>query len=221
MHALFKWDERISWWQGLFSTAVNYDTSVTGDLEESSFSLDEFCPKAQEDRIPCDLDDSCGSQTIWVGAFIPAGSVSVPFLGVGSPACGGDEVWAGSLRAHLERRHLGCEGAAGPKCGLKAPGSRVQESWGSSATGPFLSPRMPSMQSDTQSAVTVTALGGMLCWRSQCADGTWSQGGTSHCGTIYSQGGRSTLWTQTALSTSSMRRQTRRRKSFGIWALNA
>ena len=38
-------------------------------------------------------------------------------------------MWAGSLRAHLERRHLGCEGAAGPECGLKAraPGHRRAE----------------------------------------------------------------------------------------------
>lgn len=132
MHALFKWDERISWQQGLFNTAVNYDTSVTGDLEESNFSQDEFCPKAKEDRTTCDLDDSCGYQTIREGGCIPAGSVSVPFLGVGSPACRGDEVWAGSLMAHLGRRHLGCEG---PKCDLNTPGSRLQESWGSSAVG--------------------------------------------------------------------------------------
>lgn len=69
--------------QGLFNTAVNYDTSVTGDLEESNFSQDEFRPKAKEDRTTCDLDDSCGYQTIREGAFIPAGSVSVPSLGVG------------------------------------------------------------------------------------------------------------------------------------------
>lgn len=215
MHTLFKWDERISWQP----RAVQYCSELWHlcHLEESNFSQDEFRPKAKEDRTTCDLDDSCGYQTIWEGAFIPAGSVSVPSLGVGSPACGGDEVWAGSLMAHLGRRHLGVKDLNATPAPW-GPGYRRAEAaqlW-ATHTRPFLGPRALSMQ---KWRIMCLLSVGLLRWRSQCEDGTESQSMThSHCGTIYSKDGKSTLWTQTAPSTSSIRKQTRGCKSFGIWA---
>lgn len=215
MHTLFKWDERISWQP----RAVQYCSELWHlcHLEESNFSQDEFRPKAKEDRTTCDLDDSCGYQTIWEGAFIPAGSVSVPSLGVGSPACGGDEVWAGSLMAHLGRGHLGVKDLNATPAPW-GPGYRRAEAaqlW-ATHTRPFLGPRALSMQ---KWRIMCLLSVGLLRWRSQCEDGTESQSMThSHCGTIDSKDGKSTLGTQTAPSTSSIRKQTRGCKSFGIWA---
>lgn len=87
-------------------------------------------------------------------------------------------------------------------------------------TRPFLSPRVLFMQKWHRMCLSQSLLSkGWLCWLSQCEDGTESQGTTlSHCGTIYSKDGKPTLWTQTAPSTSSVRKQTLGCKSFGIWA---
>lgn len=55
MHALFKWDERVSWQRGLLNIAMGYDTSVTGDSENSDLLTRWALPKGNR------RDDDLGS----------------------------------------------------------------------------------------------------------------------------------------------------------------
>lgn len=134
MHALFKWDERVSWQRGLLNMAMGYDTPVAGDSENSDLLTRWVLPKGNG------RDDDLGSlwllshQIIRKAAFIPEVSVSVCFLGAESPGWGGRWAAGGWHRGHVWKEDIWeCEGAAGPKCrGLSAPGSRSQESRGGS-----------------------------------------------------------------------------------------
>ena len=135
MHALFKWDEGVSWQRGLLNIAMGYDTSVTGDSEKSKLLTRWALPKGKG------RDDDLGSlwllshQTIQKAAFIPDGSVCVSFLGAESPGWGGGWGAGGGHRGHVWEEDIWeCEGAAGPKCrGLNAPGSGSQERRGNVA----------------------------------------------------------------------------------------
>lgn len=129
MHTLFKWDERISWQP----RAVQYCSElvtplVTGDLKNPTshkMSSAQRQRKTGQPVISMILVATRLSERVLSFLLV----LSLCLLGVASPACGADEVWAGSLKAHLGRGHLGVKG---PKCDPNTLGSRLQESWGSS-----------------------------------------------------------------------------------------